>query len=65
MPAYEDESQDVPALHVGLAVTHETFGPGRVVALDGRGDNARAVVDFASAGRKQLLLKFARLRAGS
>ncbi len=65
MPAYEDESQDVPALHVGLAVTHETFGPGRVVALNGRGDDARAVVDFVAAGRKQLLLKFARLRAGS
>ena len=65
MPRYEDESQEHLALRVGLAVTHETFGPGRIVALDGKGDNARAIVDFASAGRKQLLLKFAHLRAGS
>ncbi len=65
MPDYEHESQDGPSLRVGLAVTHETFGPGRIVALDGRGDDQRAVVDFATAGRKQLLLKFAHLRAGS
>ena len=65
MPSYEDESQENVALHVGLAVTHETFGPGRIVALDGRGSEARAVVDFKSVGRKQLLLKFAHLRAGA
>jgi len=65
MPVYEDESQDVPALHIGLAVVHETFGAGRIVALNGRGEEARAIVEFASVGRKQLLLKFAHLRAGS
>jgi DNA helicase II / ATP-dependent DNA helicase PcrA len=65
MPSYEDESQESVPLHVGLAVTHETFGPGRIVALDGRGADARAVVDFKSVGRKQLLLKFAHLRTGA
>ncbi len=64
MPAYEDESQDGVHMRVGMHVEHETFGRGRVVALDGRGDNARAVVDFASVGRKHLMLKFARLRPG-
>jgi len=65
MPRYEDESQETVSLRVGLAVTHETFGPGRIVALDGRGSEARAVVDFKSVGRKQLLLKFANLRTGA
>jgi DNA helicase-2/ATP-dependent DNA helicase PcrA len=65
MPRYEDESQDHVHLHVGLAVTHETFGQGRIVALDGKGSEARAVVDFKSVGRKQLLLKFAHLRTGT
>ncbi|MBK7259913.1 MAG: UvrD-helicase domain-containing protein [Ignavibacteriae bacterium] len=65
MPRYEDESQEQIHLHVGLAVTHETFGQGRIVALDGSGSQARAVVDFKSVGRKQLLLKFANLRAGA
>ena len=64
MPKYEDESQDTVHMRVGMHVEHETFGRGRVVALDGRGDNARAVVDFSSVGRKHLLLKFARLRPG-
>jgi len=64
MPQYEDESQDTVHMRVGMHVEHETFGRGRVVAVDGRGDNARAVVDFASVGRKHLMLKFARLRPG-
>ncbi len=65
MPSYEDESQESVHLRVGLPVTHETFGAGRIVALDGHGDAARAIVDFDAVGRKKLLLKFARLKAGS
>ena len=62
MPDYETESQAVPELGVGTGVVHETFGAGRIVAIDGKGDNARAVVDFESVGRKHLLLKFAHLK---
>ncbi len=63
MPKYEDESQDPVATKVGARVVHESFGRGRVVAIDGRGDNARAVVDFEGYGRKHLMLKFANLRS--
>ena len=62
MPDYEAESQAVPELGIGTRVSHEMFGPGRVVALDGAGDSARAVVDFESVGRKHLMLKFAHLK---
>jgi DNA helicase-2/ATP-dependent DNA helicase PcrA len=62
MPSYEDESQVVPDLRVGLRVIHETFGEGRIVALTGRGEQARAVVEFESVGRKNLMLKFAHLK---
>jgi len=63
-PAYEDESQEHEELKpaIGLRVLHESFGRGRIVALDLRGGNPRAVVDFESVGRKQLLLKFAKLK---
>jgi DNA helicase-2/ATP-dependent DNA helicase PcrA len=61
-PGYEDESQETVRLRVGLQVIHGNFGRGRVVALDGSGDNARAIVEFDSVGRKHLLLKFAHLR---
>jgi DNA helicase-2/ATP-dependent DNA helicase PcrA len=62
MPNYEEESQAVPEFGIGARVSHETFGAGRVVALDGAGDSARAVVDFESVGRKHLMLKFAHLK---
>ncbi len=64
MPDYENESQigQKPNHRVGSRVVHEAFGKGRIIAIDGRGDNARATVDFESVGRKNLMLKFANLR---
>jgi len=62
LPDYEGESQDAFSAKVGARVTHETFGTGLILAIDGRGENARAVVDFDSVGRKHLMLKFANLR---
>ncbi len=59
---YEDESQDVPQLRTGSLVEHQEFGKGRVLALSGRGDTMKAVVDFDSAGQKSLMLKFANLK---
>jgi DNA helicase-2/ATP-dependent DNA helicase PcrA len=61
-PAYENESQDAFHAKVGSRVVHESFGNGRILEVDGSGDNARAVVDFESVGRKNLMLKYANLR---
>lgn len=61
-PDYENESQVVKELRVGARVEHEVFGRGKIVALSGHGDNAQALVNFQSVGRKHLLLKYARLR---
>ncbi len=55
-------SRTLPSLSVGDKVEHERFGIGRVVALEGSGDNAKAAVEFETAGRKNLLLKFAKIR---
>jgi DNA helicase II / ATP-dependent DNA helicase PcrA len=46
---------------VGDQVVHPRFGRGRVAAITGEGDRAQATVDFAGAGRKQLLLAYAGL----
>ncbi len=62
MPDYENESQEYRQPRVGAHVVHAMFGRGRILALDGHGENARAVVDFETVGRKRLLLKFAHLR---
>lgn len=50
------------SLSVGCQVEHERFGCGVVVSLEGGGDNAKACVEFQNAGKKFLLLKFAKLK---
>lgn len=47
------------ALNPGDRVLHTTFGLGTVVTVSGAGDNAKADVDFGSAGVKRLALKYA------
>ena len=51
--------RSVVALEPGDRVTHDSFGLGTVVALEGVGDNAVASVDFGSSGVKRLLLRYA------
>src|SRR6478735_1320745 len=45
-------------LEIGDRVTHDKFGLGTVVALEGAGNNAAAKVDFGGEGVKRLLLRF-------
>lgn len=47
-------------LTVGDRIEHERFGVGKVTALEGSGDSAKATVAFENVGTKKLLLKFAR-----
>jgi DNA helicase-2/ATP-dependent DNA helicase PcrA len=48
-------------LRVGLAVFHTKFGEGKVLAIEGQGDYARAQVAFARHGTKWLALSVAKL----
>ncbi|WP_243021074.1 UvrD-helicase domain-containing protein [Simplicispira sedimenti] len=48
-------------LRVGLAVFHTKFGEGKVLAIEGQGDDARAQVAFARHGTKWLALSVAKL----
>jgi DNA helicase-2/ATP-dependent DNA helicase PcrA len=50
------------SLQVGCTVEHEMFGKGRVLGISGKGDSAKAVVHFETAGTKHLMLKYANLR---
>ena len=49
-------------LQTGNVIEHERFGVGKVVQVEGVGDNCKATVEFQHAGVKQLLLKFARFK---
>lgn len=48
----------IPQLEIGDRVTHDAYGLGSVVALEGSGQNAVVKVDFGSEGTKRLLLRF-------
>lgn len=50
------------AVHAGNVIEHQRFGVGDVVSVEGTGENAKATVEFRNAGRKVLLLKFARFK---
>ncbi len=53
---------DPRLLREGQRVTHQSFGEGEIVSIEGDMPDAKAVVRFDSAGDKKLLLKFARLK---
>jgi len=53
---------DPSKIKVGMEVEHPRFGRGKVLNLEGDFPNKKATVFFQTAGQKQLLLKFAKLR---
>ncbi len=48
------------SLSEGCRIEHQRFGIGRVLKIEGIGENTKATVEFQNAGTKQLLLKFAK-----
>ena len=60
-PAASAVSQPV-SLTEGATIEHQRFGIGKVIKIEGTGDNEKATVEFRNAGTKQLLLKFAKFR---
>ena len=47
---------------VGNLVEHNRFGEGEVIALEGSGANKKAEIQFRTAGKKKLLLQYAKLK---
>ncbi len=56
------ESVTAEDLVSGVMVQHQRFGMGKVETIEGTGENAKATVVFNNFGKKQLLLKFAKLK---
>ncbi|UAL28719.1 DNA helicase PcrA [Nocardioides rotundus] len=53
------KSRPVPSLEPGDRVSHDSFGLGTVVSLEGQGDKQVASIDFGSGGVRRLLLRYA------
>lgn len=47
---------------VGNIIEHERFGIGKILKVEGNGENTKATVEFKNTGVKQLLLRFARFK---
>ncbi len=63
VPANEVEvvPEDSEGIVLGMRVRHAKFGVGTVRKIEGRGDDQKVIVWFASVGPKKLLVRFAGL----
>ena len=59
-PAENTNTAD-PGLVVGARVNHSRFGRGRVLSIEGAGNDKKAEIHFDNGGIKKLLLRFAKL----
>jgi DNA helicase-2/ATP-dependent DNA helicase PcrA len=55
-------SSDLKTLQPGMQVMHEKFNEGKVVAVEGDGENKIATIFFEGHGQKKIMLKFAKLQ---
>jgi DNA helicase II / ATP-dependent DNA helicase PcrA len=64
VPSDDALFQTIPVdqLKTGLLVQHQRFGMGKIDLIEGQGENAKATVTFNNFGKKQILLKYAKLK---
>ncbi len=54
--------KEITNLEEGMNVEHSRFGNGKVLTIEGKGNDKKALIDFESNGKKNLLLRFAKLK---
>ena len=55
-------SSDLKDLEAGMQVIHEKFNQGKVISVEGGGENRIATIYFETVGNKKIMLKFAKLQ---
>ncbi len=56
------EADNTDGLEAGNHVEHQRFGKGLVAAMEGKGTERKAIIEFDQYGRKVLILRFAKLK---
>jgi len=56
---------EIAQLEEGMTVEHVRFGYGKVVSIEGKGSDKKALIDFRGVGQKHLLLRFAKIKIKS
>jgi DNA helicase-2/ATP-dependent DNA helicase PcrA len=59
-PVSSSPSASGSNLREGMTIEHQRFGIGKVLKVEGTGENEKATIEFRNVGTKQLLLKFAK-----
>ena len=54
--------KEITDLEEGMNVEHSRFGNGKVLTIEGKGNDKKALIEFESNGKKNLLLRFAKLK---
>ena len=54
--------QEIAELEAGMTVEHARFGYGKVISIEGKANDKKALIDFRGVGQKHLLLRFAKLK---
>ena len=70
MNAVENPQPNAVSAHIsklkqGMTVEHDRFGYGKVLSIEGKGSDKKALIDFNGVGEKHLLLRFAKLKIKS
>lgn len=60
-PAQTNSPSEIASIQVGVKVLHAKFGAGKVLQIEGSGNETKATIFFENVGQKQLMLKFAKL----
>ncbi len=60
-PSPDFTAANPEALQAGMEVEHQKFGFGKIVSIEGNGQNRIANIFFHDVGTKRIMLKFARL----
>ena len=58
---YSTANKNITKIKNGVMVKHSQFGKGKVLSIEGEGNNVKATVFFQGIGQKNLLLRFAKL----
>lgn len=61
-PPASFEPSDLSCLQIGMNVQHQKFGTGKVLHIEGSGNNRIALIFFPDLGEKRIMLKFAKMK---
>ena len=61
-PSADFTPDDVNALQAGMEIEHQKFGIGKIIAVEGSGDNKIATMFFSGIGEKRIMLKYDKVK---